>query len=254
MQTYKRLSTSHRGLFTSLVEVWKDIDGYEGIYQISSFGRVKSLARMRTGRGGCLSPLRERIMSLKTNKHGYLCIGLHQQGKKFFSIHQLVARAFIQNPDAKGTVNHIDCNKKNNNVNNLEWSTHKEQMQHAVANNLLEIRGKPKFTKADKLAVYNYSKDNPELSLKDLSNLFGMSERTVGRIINEGVSPRVTTCTTKHSGVITKKVPSNADVLEIKRLRSLGHTLSYIGALFDLGTSQVWRICNNLSRNNNYEQ
>lgn len=79
-----------------------------------------------------------------------------------------------------------------------------------------------------------------------------MSERTAGRIVNEGVKPRVTTCVTKN-GIVEKVVTSKADVQQIHLLRSQGLTLSTIGKRFNLGTSQVWRICKNLSRNNDFE-
>ena len=253
MQGYKKLQPSSTGLFTGLIEVWRDIKGYEGCYQVSSFGRVKSLARMRASRGGSLVPMSEKIMSLKTNKHGYLCIGLHSNGKKFFSVHRLVAFAFIPNSDElKTTVNHKNADKKDNRVSNLEWATQSEQMQHAVKNDLLEIRGSPKFTKEEKRKVLNYSQKYPDLSVLQLANIFNMSERTVGRILNQGVKARVTTCSTK-KGLVEKVVTSQADVRKIKELRSKGLTLREIGEQFGLGTSQVWRICKNLSRNNNFE-
>ena len=94
------------------MEVWKDIKGYEGLYQVSNLGNVKSL---------------------KTNKNlyysksrNYLRVGLNKNGvRRGFSIHRLVAQAFIPNPKNKPCVNHKDCNPKNNCVDNLEWCTHK---------------------------------------------------------------------------------------------------------------------------------
>ena len=93
-------------------EVWRDIENYEGLYQISNFGRVKSLHYER-----------EKILKLSNAKDGYLQITLQNKGGKSFQIHRLVANAFIPNPNNFSQVNHIDENKKNNKAKNLEWCT-----------------------------------------------------------------------------------------------------------------------------------
>ena len=107
-------------------EIWKDIKGYEGRYQVSNKGRIKSLER--TDRNGHHRP--ERI--LKTNKrpNGYLCVHLSKDmDAKWLSVHRLVAEAFIPHDNDKDVVNHLDNNPLNNNVNNLEWTTYKGNMQ-----------------------------------------------------------------------------------------------------------------------------
>lgn len=87
-------------------EVWKDIEGYEGLYQVSNFGRVRTL----------------KIMKPAKLKKGYLYLTLSRDNKKkCTSVHRLVAKAFIHNPRNYPQVNHIDGNKENNNINNLEW-------------------------------------------------------------------------------------------------------------------------------------
>ena len=98
------------------MEEWRDIKGYEGIYQISNKGRVKSLNYKRTGKEKILSPGKRR---------GYFYISLYKKGEKpkNFDIHRLVAQAFLPNPDNLPVVNHKDENKLNNNVENLEWCT-----------------------------------------------------------------------------------------------------------------------------------
>lgn len=253
MENYKRLQHRVAGLFTGLVEVWKDVEGFEGHYQVSSFGQVKSLPRYRKQKGDGIALIQGRIMALKTTKYGYKTVHLRKDDINIHpSVHRLVASAFILNPDNKPTVNHIDANKNNNNVSNLEWSSHSEQMQHAVKNDLLEVRGSPKYTKEFKKKVLNYYLEN-DISIQKLSVMFGISNRTAGRIVNNGVSRRVVTCQTL-DGIVQKETTTSKQVQEIKELREKGYTLSQIGDIYNLGTSQVWRICKGLSRNNNFEE
>jgi len=93
-------------------EIWKNIYGYDGLYQISNYGKVKSL---KYGK--------EQILKPRKDKYGYLRVGLCKDGKvKNCQIHRLVGNAFIPNDDlSKTQINHIDEDKENNNVNNLEW-------------------------------------------------------------------------------------------------------------------------------------
>lgn len=250
---YKKLTQRTSGIFSGLIEVWKDIEGYEGAYQVSSFGRVKSMSRYREGRNGSIVPLHEKVLCLKTNKQGYSIIGLYSICRKFFSVHRLVASAFIKNTENKETVNHIDGVKSNNNVSNLEWSTHSEQMNHAVKNDLLEVRGSPKFSKAFKQSVFDYHLQHPDVSLFQLSKLFNMSERTAGRIVNEGVKPRTTTRVLKNGEVVVENILTKDQVSEIKKLREQGMTLSAIGKQFNRGISQIHRIVNNKTRTTEIE-
>lgn len=104
-------------------EMWKDILGYEGLYQISSIGRVKSLPRINKNR-----VIQQEIYKKPSRlPKGYLRIGLCKNGKTtYYAIHRLVAEAFIPNPENKPCVNHKDCNTSNNNKENLEWVTYEE--------------------------------------------------------------------------------------------------------------------------------
>lgn len=107
-------------------EFWKDIIGYEGLYQVSNLGNVKSLNYHRTGQ--------EKLLSLRISSHGYLLINLYKDGKYIcHSVHRLVAEAFLPNTNNYPEVNHIDKNKLNNNVDNLEWCTRKYNQNHALS-------------------------------------------------------------------------------------------------------------------------
>lgn len=117
-------------------EIWKDVEGYEGLYRVSNKGRIKSLNYKNTQR--------IKILKQYESTNGYLRTCLCKNGiAKFFLIHRLVAQAFINNQHNLLEVNHIDGNKQNNNVNNLEWCTRSENNVHAIKNNLRKIkRGK----------------------------------------------------------------------------------------------------------------
>lgn len=117
-------------------EVWKPIEGYEGLYEVSNLGRVKNLER-RIPFGYGLRTIPERILKNNVNEFGYLYVRLYKDAKgKKHKIHRLVAQTFIENPENKKCVNHIDGNKQNNSVENLEWVTHSENMKHASDNKL----------------------------------------------------------------------------------------------------------------------
>lgn len=121
-----------------MVEIWKDIKGYEGLYQISNLGRIKSLKReVDCGKGERI--LEERVLKNMINIHGYYYIHLRKEKRKHAkTIHRLVAEAFIDNKANLPVVNHIDGNKLNNSVQNLEWCTYSENSKHAYINNLKE--------------------------------------------------------------------------------------------------------------------
>ena len=121
-------------------ELWKNIEGYEGRYQVSNIGNVRSMWIDRSCRNAKhemrISKFhRAHIMHQTDNGHGYLIVGLTKDGKrKNYYVHRLVAGAFIENPFNYEVVNHIDYNKKNNNATNLEWCEQKENIKHSVCN------------------------------------------------------------------------------------------------------------------------
>ena len=103
-------------------EYWRPVLGYEGLYEVSNLGRVRSLDTYRKGKNGSVRFYKGRILKLSTNGRGYLQVFLCKNRKvKKFKIHRLVAEAFLPNPDNLPEVNHKDENKLNNNAENLEW-------------------------------------------------------------------------------------------------------------------------------------
>lgn len=122
-------------------EIWKDIKGYEGLYQVSNLGRIKSLKRKCKSKHEKRT-VKEKIRKLAINRQGYYTVVLSKKGNNTsFRVNRLVAETFISNKKTKVYVNHINCDKLDNNVDNLEWCTARENIQHAVKNNLIKTRG-----------------------------------------------------------------------------------------------------------------
>lgn len=118
-------------MIKDITEVWKDITGYEGIYQISNLGRVRSLDRISIDKNGIEYSIKGSMRKVSKSK-GYSIIGLSKDNKqKMHLVHRLVAKEFIPNSRREATVvNHIDGDKSNNSVTNLEWITQSENMSH----------------------------------------------------------------------------------------------------------------------------
>lgn len=116
-----------------MCEIWKPVIGYEGHYEISNYGIVKSISRIIVDKNGRISKKNELILKPGINRDGYLQVGLSINNKLFSHyVHRLVAEAFIENPFNKTTVNHKDGNKLNNHISNLEWATKSEQAIHSL--------------------------------------------------------------------------------------------------------------------------
>lgn len=152
-------------------EIWKDIEGFEGIYQVSNLGRIKSL---KFGK--------EKIRKIHNN--GFKnTVTLCKNGKfKNYKVHQLVAQAFIPNPDNRTEIDHIDTNTSNNRVENLRWVTHKENMNNPLTKEKLLKNcptAKPilQFTKEGKL-IRKWK------SAKDIERELGYSNADISKCCN----------------------------------------------------------------------
>jgi hypothetical protein len=120
--------------------MWKDIKGYEGLYVVNERGEIKALKR-KVKKGNSYVTKPEVYLKLKENEKGYLKVRLSKNGKaKTYRVHRIVAEAFLENPNNYKEVNHIDENKTNNNVNNLEWCTREQNIEHSIKSGSFIIR------------------------------------------------------------------------------------------------------------------
>jgi hypothetical protein len=141
------------------MEIWKPIEGYETLYEVSNYGRVKSKERFTTGKRNRKLP--SKILKPFEN-NGYLRVSLCKDGKsRDIRVHRLVAIAFIENHQNKPYINHKDGNPGNNHFTNLEWCTQKENIRHAYKTGLAKRHGKLRELDEYILRTYKrYSKTN----------------------------------------------------------------------------------------------
>jgi hypothetical protein len=167
-------------------EVWLDIKGYDGHYQVSSFGRVKSLARLVECRKDVFVNKKEKFLSDWDCGKGYRKVKLSKDGvEKSIRVHRLVAETFLSNPEAKSEVNHINGIKNDNRVENLDWCTSSENTIHAL-NNKLKIsqkgseHGMSKLTENDVLEIRKIGRSK---GLKEVSKIFNVSESLISNVL-----------------------------------------------------------------------
>ncbi len=168
-------------------EIWKDIDGYEGIYAVSNMGRVKSLSRKKYARGILYRGTTEEIILKYTlNGNGYPKFGLMKDRKVTQKmVHRLVAIAFIPNPNNHPVVNHKNGDKKDFSIENLEWCTHKENITHSVLNGWSPIGERVHTSKlklhqvAEIRTLYKAGND----SYYSLARAYGVSFGLIGAIV-----------------------------------------------------------------------
>jgi len=160
----------------------KSILGYEKLYTISDKGIVVALLKPANPPRR-YSDIPERIMNTPINKAGYMYCSLNKGShSKIFLIHRLIAQYFIPNPDNKPCVNHIDGNKTNNEIENLEWVTHKENTQHAIQLGLI------KRVKRNRCINYQVAEqiriERKNMRVSELAKKYKVAEITIYNIIN----------------------------------------------------------------------
>lgn len=120
-----------------MTEVWKSVEGYEGLYEVSNMGNVRGLTRTIASKDGKPLTVHGRYLKHLLNEKGYVCVVLSKNNiRKKYKVHRLVAKAFIDNPNGKKEVNHINGDKTDNRPSNLQWVTRSENVTHAYKNGL----------------------------------------------------------------------------------------------------------------------
>ena len=161
-------------------EQWVDIAGYEGICQVSNYGRLRSLDRVDAAG----HKLKGRIRKHGIDTDGYHIIGLCKDGKmRTFKVHRLVMESFSGMSSTALEVNHIDGNKGNNHVDNLEWSTCKDNHEHAKAYGLKargSFHGKSALDEDSAILAWMMIKNGN--TLKHIANCFGVSESCINHL------------------------------------------------------------------------
>ena len=156
-------------------EIWKDVIGYEGLYEVSDTGKVKSdsTAKFLWGK------------ELKAQNHKYLrvCLKGRETKSEWKTVHRLVAIHFVPNPDNLPYVNHKDGNKLNNNDWNLEWTTPKGNAEHAVSERLYKIgedNGRAKLTERNVFEIYDFLLK--KVKSEDIAEKYNVSKGTINHI------------------------------------------------------------------------
>lgn len=214
-------------------EQWADIANYEGLYQVSTFGRVKSFQKGET-----------TIRKPWVDKCGYLYVDLYKDGKRGRAgTHQLVARAFVPNPDNKLEVNHEDGHPLNNHVSNLSWVTTAENKEHALRTGLILTGDKCSWAKlTDEQATY--IRENPNnLSTRELADKFGIHRQSVSEI-QLGRTRKQTAGEVRQSKVLrTPENVCNQIRAEYKR-GVVGCGRRQLAKKFNLSPATIYRIVN----------
>jgi hypothetical protein len=167
-------------------EIWKDIENFEGRYQISNLGRVKSLERTVVRPNNTDKRQKEKLLSICVGTTGYKYVKLYADAKGItLKIHRGVASAFIENPLNKPFINHKDGNKLNNDLTNLEWVTHTENMRHAFDNGLIRIAvGEERKSKVKESQVIQMRREYERgKTIKHLADKYSIGERNVHHIV-----------------------------------------------------------------------
>lgn len=165
------------------VEIWKPVKDFEGLYEVSNLGRVKSLERMTQMKSKKGTPYKrkakEMILKQSVDRYGYMKVILHKNDKPYyFTVHRLVAMVFVDNPFHKTTVDHVDCDRTNNCAKNLRWVTTEE-------NNLHSHKLGRQFWNAKPIVATSPSGENFHfVSQHEAERKTGVSQSNIGRCVN----------------------------------------------------------------------
>ena len=155
-------------------EIWKDIEGYEGLYEVSNLGRVRSLWNGKI-----------KILKPWISGTGYLQITLYKDNRREnIFVHKLVCEGFIPKDSDRNTVNHKNGVKTDNNINNLEWASYSENTKHAYKNGLNKNKGEShKSAKLSKLQVQEIRNTNWKIPQREIASKFNIGTRHLRHIL-----------------------------------------------------------------------
>ena len=164
------------------IGIWKDIEGYEGYYQVSNLGNIRSCDRVVLNHWGNGQHRKGKLMSPSRSPNGYSIITLQKEGRvKYQTVHRTVATVFIHNPENKPEINHIDGNKDNNTIENLEWVTTAENKKHALETGLFSSKGENnpnvKLTESDVRCIRLSN-----VAMKELAEIYNVSRGAISKI------------------------------------------------------------------------
>lgn len=160
------------------MEEWRPIKDYEGLYEVSNIGRVRSLDREIINSNGKKIHLKGKILKLQLSNGGYLFVGLNKHNKKHFYVHFLVAKSFIPNLENKQFIDHINTNKTDNRVENLRWVTREENMNNPLTK--------------EKMSEINRGENNPMYGKKiSEETKKKISESLKGREVSEETKKKI---------------------------------------------------------------
>lgn len=169
-------------------EIWKDITGYEGLYQASNMGNIRRLGSF-INRCGFDIFIKGRILKPAFGKRKYLALLLSKNNiKTTHYVHRMVCECFHENPENKQTINHIDSNKLNNRADNLEWSTYVENTKHSFQFGGRKNKSNPGISHPSNKPVIQYSKNGDFISefysIAHASSVTGINKGNIGQAAN----------------------------------------------------------------------
>lgn len=169
------------------IETWKDVKGFEGKYQVSNFGNVRSIPRKVKGTNGKIQNRKGVLKKFRKDKNGYLTVNFYtRKGNRSKKVHRLVAETFIENTNNHKEVNHIDGDKINNHVKNLEWTDRQGNINHSVKKGLV-LKGEKcpgaKLTnqQADEIRELYATKKYKQI---EIAEMYGITDGQISRIVN----------------------------------------------------------------------
>lgn len=231
-------------------EIWKSLNGvveHGENYEVSNFGNVRSIDRRVNSRSGTRL-VKGKMLKFYTDKYGYLKIGLYQNQKsKMYSVHRLVALAFIPNPENKPQVNHDDGVKTNNYVTNLEWATSSENQTHAIVTGLRKGVG----------GEENYNAKLSDEKILEIAELYKTRKYTLEELA-EKFDSSLAVLSSIFSGKAWKHLNLNIDtkeyrktiisdkiIIKVKELHSLGYSKRKIERESGVSRTTVTKILEN---------